>query len=112
MRTKCLLQRQTASMAGIPKVNREGLAIPVMVQRSDPSKKLDDLAPFDPKANDDFNALQAQIVRWVVKTMRRSRSLEVADLDLGSAQANDTYQTILGLRTPSGRTHSNAPSRR
>lgn len=93
--------KATTSRAGLPKPIA-GLAIPIQLHRAAPNAQLLELPPFDIEANDEFTVIRAQAVRWWQDNTTDVHAYHHLNLDLGSDEANDTYQPLLAIASTMG----------
>ena len=93
--------KATTSRAGLPKPVA-GLAIPIQLHRAASNAHLLELPPFDIEANDEFSVIRAQAVRWWQDNTTEVTAYHPLNLDLGSDEANDTYQPLLAIASTIG----------
>lgn len=93
--------KATMSNIGLPQ-SIFGIAIPILLQRGQPDEHFAEIQAFDLDANDEFHALQAQIVRWWQDHSAEVGNWPPATIDLGSDQLNSTYRPLLAIANTIG----------
>jgi hypothetical protein len=93
--------KASTSSAGLPKPIAS-LAIPIQLHRKGPNEQLYELPPFDLAANDEFSALRTQMVRWWQDHAAEVDDYRATDLDLGSDQAHETYNSLFAIASAIG----------